>query len=87
MFLSPISAGIPRGLIEAPRWSRGNDVAVYRAACEAHARIEAAGGRVTRIRIDAELKAQIAGQAERARQTPWPGGGGGGAAMGRGGKS
>ena len=45
-----------------------HDVAVYRAACEAHARIEAAGGRVVRIRIDAELKGQVAGQAERARQ-------------------
>ena len=40
-----------------------HDVAVYRAACEAHARIEAAGGRVARIRIDAELKGQVAGQA------------------------
>ena len=45
-----------------------HDVAVYRAACEAHARIEAAGGRVVRIRIDAELKGQVAAQAERARQ-------------------
>ena len=45
-----------------------HDVAVYRAACEAHARIEAAGGRVARIRIDAELKGQVAAQAERARQ-------------------
>ena len=45
-----------------------HDVAVYRAACEAHARIEAAGGRVARIRIDAELKGQVAGQVERARQ-------------------
>ena len=45
-----------------------HDVAVYRAACEAHARIEAAGGRVVRIRIDAELKGQVAGQVERVRQ-------------------
>ena len=45
-----------------------HDVAVYRAACEAQARIEAAGRRVARIRIDAELKGQVAGQAERARQ-------------------
>ena len=45
-----------------------HDVAVYRAACAAQARIEAAGGRVTRIRIDAELKGQVAAQAERARQ-------------------
>ena len=39
-----------------------HDVAVYRAACEAHARIEAAGGRVVRIRIDAELKGQVASE-------------------------
>ena len=45
-----------------------HDVAVYRAACEAHTRIEAAGGRVARIRIDAALKGQVAAQAERARQ-------------------
>ena len=45
-----------------------HDLAVYHATCEAHARIEAAGGRVVRIRIDAELKGQVVGQAERARQ-------------------
>ena len=45
-----------------------HDVAVYRAACEAQARIEAEGGHVARIRIDAELKGQVAGHAERARQ-------------------
>lgn len=45
-----------------------HDVAVYRAVCAAQARIEAAGGHVTRIRIDAELKGHVAGQAERARQ-------------------
>ena len=46
----------------------GHEVAVYRAACTAQARIEAAGGRVARIRIDAELKGQVAARAERARQ-------------------
>ena len=45
-----------------------HEVAVYRAASAAHARIEAAGGRVVRVRIDAELKGQIAARAERARQ-------------------
>ena len=47
----------------------GHEVAVYRAACAAQARIEAEGGRVARIRIDAELKGQVAARAERARQT------------------
>ena len=42
----------------------GHEVAVYRAACAAQARIEAAGGRVARIRIDAELKGQVAARAE-----------------------
>ena len=46
----------------------GHEVAVYRAAGAAQARIEAAGGRVARIRIDAELKGQIAARTERARQ-------------------
>ena len=46
----------------------GHEVAVYRAACAAQARIEAASGRVARIRIDAELKGQVAARAERARQ-------------------
>lgn len=45
----------------------GHDVAVYRAAGMAQARIEAAGGRVVRIRIDAELKGLIA-RSERARR-------------------
>ncbi len=45
-----------------------HDVAVYRAAHAAQARIEAAGGRVVRIRIDAELKGVIAARTERARQ-------------------
>ena len=47
----------------------GHEVAVYRAACAAQARLEAEGGRVARIRIDAELKGQVAARAERARQT------------------
>ena len=47
----------------------GHDVAVYRAAGLAQARIEAAGGRVVRIRIDAELKGLVATRSERARQT------------------
>ena len=45
-----------------------HEVAVYRAASAAHARIEAEGGRVVRVRIDAELKGEIAARAERARQ-------------------
>ena len=45
-----------------------HDVAVYRAAGAARARIEAAGGRVVRVRIDAELKGRIAARTERARQ-------------------
>jgi len=46
----------------------GHDVAVYRAAIAAQERIEAAGGRVTRVRIDAELKGEIATRGERARR-------------------
>ena len=46
----------------------GHEVAVYRAACAAQARIEAAGGRVARVRVDAELKGRVAARAERARQ-------------------
>ena len=45
-----------------------HDVAVYRAAHAAQARIEAAGGHVARIRIDAELKGHVAAHTERARQ-------------------
>lgn len=45
----------------------GHDVAVYRAANEAQRRIEAAGGRVTRVRIDAELKGLVAARGERVR--------------------
>ena len=46
----------------------GHDVAVYRAAIAAQERIEAQGGRVTRVRIDAELKGEIAARGERARR-------------------
>ncbi len=46
----------------------GHDVAVYRAACAAEARIESEGGRVTRVRIDAELKGLLAARAERVRK-------------------
>ena len=44
-----------------------HDTAVYRAALDERARIEAAGGRVVRVRIDAELKATVATATERAR--------------------
>ena len=46
----------------------GHDVAVYRAAGATQARIEAAGGRVVRVRIDAELKGRLAARAERERR-------------------
>ena len=45
-----------------------HDCAVYRAACAESARIEAAGGRVVQVRVDAELKGTVAAAAERARQ-------------------
>ena len=44
-----------------------HDTAVYRAALDERARIEADGGRVTRVRIDAELKAIVATATEKAR--------------------
>ena len=50
----------------------GHDVAVYRAAGHAQSRIEADGGRVARVRIDAELKGLLATRAERARQAKSP---------------
>ena len=40
---------------------------MYRATLDERARIEAEGGRVTRVRIDAELKAYVATATERAR--------------------
>ena len=45
-----------------------HDVAVYRAAGAVQARIESAGGRVLRVRIDAELKGMLAARTERARR-------------------
>ena len=45
-----------------------HDVAVYRAACAEQARIEESGGRVTRVRTDAELKSLLASRSEQARQ-------------------
>ena len=44
-----------------------HDCAVYRAACDAAERIEAAGGRVGMVRIDAELKGTVAAGTERVR--------------------
>ena len=44
-----------------------HDCAVYRAACDAAERIEAEGGRVALVRVDAELKGTVAARAERAR--------------------
>ena len=44
-----------------------HDTAVYRAARHEQARIEAEGGRVTRVRIDAELKQVVARATETAR--------------------
>ena len=44
-----------------------HDTVVYRAALDERARIEAEGGRVVRVRIDAELKATVATATERAR--------------------
>lgn len=46
----------------------GHECAVYRAACVAVKQIEAAGGHVERVRVDAELKGRVAARAERARQ-------------------
>ena len=53
------------GLVKPAELS--HDTAVYRAALDERARIEAAGGRVTRVRIDAELKAIVATATEKAR--------------------
>ena len=44
-----------------------HDTAVYRAALDERARIEAEGGRVTRVRLDAELKSRVATATEQAR--------------------
>ena len=53
------------GLVKPAELS--HDTAVYRAALDERARIEAEGGRVTRVRIDAELKAAVATATEKAR--------------------
>ncbi len=53
------------GLVKPAELS--HDTAVYRAAMVEQARIEAAGGRVTRVRIDAELKQVVARATETAR--------------------
>ena len=53
------------GLVKPAELS--HDTAVYRAALGERARIEAEGGRVTRVRIDAELKAVVATATEKAR--------------------
>ena len=44
-----------------------HDTAVYRAATHEQDRIEADGGRITRVRIDAELKQHVARATEKAR--------------------
>ena len=53
------------GLVKPAELS--HDTAVYRAAKVEHERIEADGGRVTRVRIDAELKQVVARATETAR--------------------
>ncbi len=53
------------GLVKPTELS--HDTAVYRAATVEQARIEADGGRVTRVRIDAELKQVVARVTETAR--------------------
>ena len=53
------------GLVKPAELS--HDTAVYRAALDERARIEAVGGRVVRVRIDAELKQIVATATEHAR--------------------
>ena len=52
------------GLVKPAELS--HDTAVYRAALGERARIEAAGGRVVRVRLDAELKSLVATATEKA---------------------
>ena len=59
---------------EQQTWTRlvkpaelSHDTAVYRAALDERARIEADGGRVVRVRLDAELKSLVATATEKAR--------------------
>ena len=53
------------GLVKPAELS--HDTAVYRAALDERAQLEADGGRVTRVRLDAELKASVAAATEKAR--------------------
>ncbi len=53
------------GLVKPAELS--HDTAVYRAALDERARIEAEGGRVVRVRLDAELKSLVATATEKAR--------------------
>ena len=53
------------GLVKPAELS--HDTAVYRAALDERARIEADGGRVVRVRLDAELKSRVATATETAR--------------------
>ena len=53
------------GLVKPAELS--HDTAVYRAALGERARIEAEGGRVVRVRLDAELKSRVATATETAR--------------------
>ena len=53
------------GLVKPAELS--HDTAVYRAALDERARIEAADGRVVRVRLDAELKSLVATATEKAR--------------------
>ena len=53
------------GLVKPAELS--HDTAVYRAARDERARIEADGGRVVRVRLDAELKSLVATATEKAR--------------------
>ena len=53
------------GLVKPAELS--HDTAVYRAARDERARLEAEGGRVVRVRLDAELKSRVATATETAR--------------------
>ena len=53
------------GLVKPAELS--HDTAVYRAVLDERARIEAEGGRVVRVRLDAELKSRVATATETAR--------------------
>ena len=57
------------GLVKPAELS--HDTAVYRAALDERARIEADGGRVVRVRLDAELKSLVATATETARARGW----------------